>query len=325
MSKKMGFWGICYGVFAICLLIGMVVFIYLESRGIITENTLNTWQVVLEILLFVPIFLWVGKIVFWYFKTSLNNVRSCGDKLFDEIKIYSRHCGETKEHYQDMIQVINFYYKEGGKVDTVVGTDLKRLYNRLEFLKQEVQTEDHLNTCIISVGLSVCASVYFDMVSSESVMRLWFIVMFAFLFLGVVLFKYFKIIHESDSQISEYEIKLLTDKITAAENSILDDIQSEDILKTKRNVLNELIDRYGFATGKKRENIEKDIRVIEKLNLNLRDLYSYKELLFSIGKKKREIKLYIDENNKWPNEQYETLYVILRKYNLICEVELDEQ
>lgn len=319
MSNKWTKWKIGYGIFLFLYVIILVVLKQFVPREVIAENIINMGATIFLFLFLVPIIVWVGVNIIKYFINSINNIHFCGDKLFEELDSYGIHWGESKEHYQDMINVINFYYKEGGKVDTIVGNDLKRLYNRLEFLKRELSTKEHLITCVVSFGLSICATIFLDSTSEKDINQTWYMILFCFLFLAIVLVRYFGMFHEGSNQISEYELKLLKRKIAKAEEEVSEVYAREDILLTKQNVLNELMDRCVHAYGKKKEEIEKDIRAIEKLNLNIRDTYSLNEQLFQIGKKKRMIVMFMDKNDNWVNKQYEILYEVLRKYDLVSE------
>ena len=93
------------------------------------------------------------------------------------------------------------------------------------------------------------------------------------------------------------------------------------MMLTKQNVLNTLMDKCKVLFGKKYDDITNDIRIIEQINLNVEEGVDYKEIKFLIGKTKREGILYLDNNNKLINEDYETLYKILRKYDLIYKIE----
>lgn len=148
----------------------------------------------------------------------------------------------------------------------------------------------------------------------------WYGILGMVLFFAVVLIKYSEMFNEGSNQIYQYELKLLNEKIENAENSLLIKYKKEDMMLTKQNVLNTLMDKCKVLFGKKYDDITNDIRIIEQINLNVEEGVDYKEIKFLIGKTKREGILYLD-NNKLINEDYEILYKILRKYDLIYKIE----
>lgn len=76
-----------------------------------------------------------------------------------------------------------------------------------------------------------------------------------------------------------------------------------------------------YRLEKKYDDIVKDIRTVERINLNVEEYADCEEIKFFIGKIKREGILYVDKNNKFINDDYKKLYDILRKYDLIYKIE----
>ena len=306
-------------------------FIYLIIGGIFNyllsivewDTSIVQWGRLAYItLLFALIVVWFIVETVEYFKNNIRNMNSCGDKLFDDLDYYKIHyCGETKEHYQDIINAINFYYKEDGKVDTVIGNDLKRLYNRLEFLKRELGTKEQLNTCVLSVGLSICATILIEHIFENSQYQILYILGGMLLFFVLILFRNNEMFSYGYNQIYEYEAELLKKKIEKVEKSIAVEIQREEILLTKQNVLSELYNKSKFKRGKKRDDIFEDIRKVEKLDLNIQAGIDYKELNFLIGKSRRQGILFMKADNSMTNENYEILYKILCKHNILYEIQ----
>lgn len=325
MNSKRKKYCIAYGIFLLIYFSALAVLKILAENKVISEKIITTGVVLFPIILFLPFVIWGVLFVINYFVSSVRNIHSCGDTLFDELDYYGIHWGETKEHYEDMINAVQFYYKTGGKVDSVVGKDLKKLYNRLDFLKRELNTKEHLYTCFISVGLSICATLFFEFSFGKFQNQIFFYILFIVLFFVLVLLRYYKPFSEESNQIYKYEMKLLKEKIADAEKEVLIDYQKEDMMLTKQNVLNELMDKCFFASAKKREDISKDIRIVGKLNLNIQSTSELKEVIFCIGKKKRQCVLYLDKNNHLATEQYEILYKILRKYNMIYELSEEDK
>lgn len=263
----------------------------------------------------------VGIAIVKYFVGSITNIHSSGDSLFDGLDKYNIHWGETKEHYQEMINVINFYYKKDGKVDLVIGNDLRKLYNRKEYLECTLETKDYLSTCLISVGLSICATLFLDYMRAGDIYPAWYGIIYIVLFFAVVLFKYSKIFNEGSNQIYKYELGLLDEKIKEAEKKVSVDYKREDMMLTKQNVLLTLIDKCKLPIGKKHDDIVRDIRTVERINLNVEEYANCEEVKFFIGKTKREGILFLDKNNKFINDDYKKLYDILRKHDLIYKIQ----
>lgn len=292
--------------------VSLLVLEYLACKKIIREGIVKRGISIFGIVVLISIIIGIGTGIIKYFAKCIKNIRHCGDPLFGELDLYGQHWRVTKEYYNNKINAIYFYYKKGGKVDTIVGNDLKRLYNRLDFLKRKLNTREHVLTCIISVGLSVCATLFLKYAFENQMWCMW---IFVVLFLVLILFRYFDP-YSGDEQIYEYELKLLKEKIDCAEKEILINYQKEIFLLTKQNVLNELINKCSRTYGKDRESIEKDIEIIESINLNISNPYDFKEIQFTIGKKGGRGALLLDKNDHLANEQYEKLYKILDKHDI---------
>lgn len=318
-SKKLKFWR-GYGIFLFVYFIVIQIIDSFAVAGSIFDEGVKIAVFIFLLLFLCPLIAWVGIAIAKYFVGSITNIHSSGDSLFDELDNYNTYWGETKEHYQEMINVINFYYKKDGKVDIVIGNDLCKLYNRKEFLERTLETKEYLCTCLISVGLSICATLFLDYMRASDGYPTWYGIIGIGLFFAVVLIKYSKIFNEGSNQIYKYELDLLDKKIKDAEKEVSVDYKREDMMLTKQNVLLTLIDKCKLPFGKKHDDIVNDIRIVERINLNVEEYADYEEIKFIIGKTKREGILYVDKNNKLINE-YEKLYEILRKYDLIYKIE----
>ena len=306
---------------AVCLWICTL----LHVCGSVNQKYENIIELIVLFVSFILVIIGGIYIFALYFKDSFSNFVSCNDKLFDELDYYKRHWKETNEHYKNMINAIDFYYKQGGKVDTVIGKDLKRLYNRKDFLNSGISTTEHMNTCFTSVGLSICTSLFFNITNESIILTILNGIAVIILFFAVLLYKYNSSNNNAFSSIYEYELKLLQKKISEIEQDICDEIEREDILLTKQNVIVELMNKCKFILSKKAEEIDKDIRLIEKLDLNIKNTAEYKELNFTIGKTNKRCTLYLDENNRIVNDEYKKLYKMLLKYNMICEIESEDE
>lgn len=320
-SKKLRLWR-GYGIFLFVYFIVIQIIDSFAVVGSILDEGVKIAALIFPLLFLCPLIAWVGIAIVKYFVGSITNIHSSGDSLFDELDNYNTHWGETKEHYQEMINVLNFYYKKDGKVDLVIGNDLCKLYNRKEFLERTLETKEYLCTCLISVGLSICATLFLDYMRAGDGYPTWYGIIGIGLFFAVVLIKYSKIFNEGSNQIYKYELDLLKKKIKDAEKEVSVDYKREDMMLTKQNVLLTLINKCKFPFGKKYDDIVMDIRTIEQINLNVEEYADCEEIKFFIGKTKREGILYVDKNsNKFINDQYKKLYDILRKYDLIYKIE----
>lgn len=258
--------------------------------------------------------------------TNIWNMKSCGDKVFDELDDYNTRWGDSKEHYNDMINAINFYYKENGKIDTFVGNDLERLFNRLEFLKIQISTKEHMITCITSIGLSFLATMIWEVFVTPQGNNIVTFISIIFTLIIAILFRYDGNINVGSNEVYNYEMQLLNNKISRAESQLLIDFESEEFLLTKKNALVAMINKCSYTIGKKQKAIIEDIKALEKVNLYVKDISEYRISRCTIGK--REGYFVFTANNELVNDQYRILYKILRKHELVekidsCEAKLE--
>ncbi len=310
-------------IFTISFLTFCILTVFAKTESIIPFPII-IGEIVCLILITVPLLLWTALRIKNYFSISYRRLCYCGDDLFDELVFYRNHFGESTEHYADLINAIDFYYKKGGKVDTIVGCDLKRLYKRRDFLNTQLNMKEYSITCISSAGLSIVATLLINFIYNFTNSSLYgiiyqtflFLFLFALFFAILLLKNYADPLDESDRPYA-YELKLLDLKIKKAEKKKHIDYQREDFLMTKQVVLRCLIQKRWHIHGKKAVEIINDIRIIEKINLNLPDYESFNEIPFYLGKKHERGVLFLDDKGHLANEQYEKLYQVLIKYGLI--------
>ena len=187
-------------------------------------------------------------------------------------------------------------------------------------MERALGTNEYLCMCLISVGLSICATLFLDYMREGVRYQILYGIIGVVLFFAVVLIKYSKMFNQGSDQTYRYELELLKKKIKAAEKEVSVDYKREDMMLTKQNVLLTLIDKCKLLPSKKRDDIVNDIRTVERINLNIEEYADYEEIKFIIGKTNREGIIYID-NNKFINDDYKKLYDILRKYELIYKIE----
>lgn len=301
------------------------VFLFVSKKTNILSDDLRMIFVGVFILLLAFIIISFGGIqVIKFYIESVKNMRSCGDSFFDELDEYKQHCGETTEYYQDVIRAIAFYYLPNGNVDKVVGKDLKRLFNREEFLIRELRMGEHFISCITSLGVSVAATVLIALEFKSDSQDLINILIGFFVFFAMLLLPYNNVTKGRASEIYNFELQLLQKKIEKVEETLCNSAMNEELMRTKKNVLNVLGDKYVVAIRKSKE-IRADIRVIEKLDLHEGDIANYETVSFIIGKTKKSGVLLFDDKNQLANVAYKKLYKILRKYNLIYRIESEEE
>ncbi len=320
MDKRSRIFNICYTVFFVVIIIGWSTCAFFINRDGQHGDVVKLGNYVAVILLCLPLLVLGIGMICGFLKDSFTGIRKCGDELFDEIAEYNVNWGETKEHYQEMVKVINFYYKDGGKVDSTVGKDLKRLYRRREFLNRNINSMEFFSTCISTVGFSICASLLFAFYTSNATgtQNLGYFIVGIILFAISVLSRFNKQYIVSGNGVWKYENEKLKKKIEDAEKAAGEnEYKHEWMMLTKRNVMKVLVKKASFASGKKRDALERDIWQLEKLDLSIQDTTNFKEYAFAIGNSKYQGVLYMDEYSNMANSQYEKLYEILRKYNLI--------
>lgn len=317
---------ICYVLFGIFYGV-VLVLAFFAGMGRISREIVQVLLLVLLLLFAIGILCFGGIEVIKYYIKSMRNIKSCGDPLFDDLDDFKLHCGESKEHYQDMINAIDFFYAEGGKVDNSIGNDLKRLYSRLEFLKKGIAVNDHIITCITSLGLSISATMIFEAAFGtieNDVLYILTLLLGLLLFSFVFLYPYSNSCKGGERQVHMHEIEQLQRKISKAEKENIIENRDEDVMFSRRNILNALNEMYMRVLKKRREEIFGDIKIIEKLNLYVENISECRKECFVIGKTKRRGVLIFDKNDNLVSSDYYILYNILRKYKLIYEIECIE-
>ncbi len=256
--------------YLVCL-IAIVITKALEVLNVISYQTAKNVSVFLVLVLAVGV---IGYFIFYiikYFRTGMKNVYSCGIPVFDEMDEYKEHWGETKEHYENMINVISFYYKPGGKVDGKVGNDLMNLYHRLEYLNGLIGTKEYLSNCMMSIGISFATSFIISYCLGEKetfAIRVVFLVASLLVIACVMIFPHSAMMKSGARGIFEYEKKHLLIKIENAEKAVCDEEINEEALKLRKNALNALMKQNKKTFGKKSKELDLAIRDVEKLNFN---------------------------------------------------------
>lgn len=241
------------------------------------------------------------------------NIQFSSDTIFDELDSYDRHWERTKEYYINKVNIVNFYYKKGGKIDQNVGNDLKRLYDRKAFLERKIGIEEHLSSCILSVGLSICATFLCNSFEKSTEMNT---IAFIVIFIICVLLRYSNLFDKSINEIYEYELSLLRQKISYAEANVIKNYSDEWMLKTRQNVIEELLDKCSVLGRSYNKEIVADIKNVERLELSVDNVDCYNVKEYRMGKKERIIKIPYDKNNEEATEDYKILIEIVKKHKI---------
>lgn len=332
-------WKKCY-IFSVAI----IFVIACIATGVFAYNASSLSVGVAELIriIVVLIFLLIAVLMLAYFvicgilimKQGIHNVKKCDDELFKEIDKYKRCWGEDKNYYIKQIQIINLYYKEGGKVDELVNNkEIERLYARADFLLIQNSLFDNLVTCFSSLAISVIASFVCQMMECKSVLlTLVWMITIILSFFGIALSRYAQKGQAGSYRyfIDEYERGLLLQKIMSLENELTITSDDEQILETKQVVINELIRiRQKEILKRKIEKLETDIKQVGQLNLCIGDYnMCYIQKIYINGivgylvydREKGKDNNYIGDLNLISHD-YSILYQILNRYGLItyCE------
>lgn len=282
--------------------------------------------------LFVILFLIIARIGILTIKTSYNNIKYCEIDCFEKIDALKSFWNNDKSNnYKRQISYINYSYSKDGPVGKLISEDnLADLYVRKDFLNNSMNFfKDFIScffTCISTIAFSLLPE---DIIDVDKIILDIFtaiICLICFVFLKYGEKKEFK---SYKKFVKEYELKLLDKAIESIYNKCEMKREDENLLFTQQYVLKYLINLHGkFSTGiNKKKEIEADIDCVENLNLFVDDYSSFKikEYDFIDTKKVDERinlkKIYIlyekDNDKKFANEDFEKLFDIITKNNII--------
>lgn len=281
------------------------------------------------ILIILTIVVCIVSRVIYSIKQGIWNITDCKDDLFRKIDQHKRNLRGDKA-YIKLIQIINLYYEEGGKVDELVkNNEIERLFARADFLLHQKSLSDDFKTYYISFGLSVFALFFTGIAECENVVVtfVWMVVIiFSFLALFISKYTTNDQVEVCRAYIDEYERKLLLRKIKKLEQKLIIADDDEPFLEMKQIVINELIRIKKNRRGKKQKNkLEDDIRMVGQLDLCIDDYGKcHIEKIHINGmtgylvydQEKGKENNYKGEVNLI-NQDYSILYQILNKHDLI--------
>ena len=332
----MGKWKKCYQIVFLIDIITVIVgasVIFAYKNNYLPVEMLEPIKIIIigiNVLIITVAFVCFVIYIIFRMKKAIHNINNCDDVLFEKIDQYRKCWNEGNDFYIKQIQIINLYYKKGGKVDKLVeNKEIERLYARADFLSNSTSLYNDLITCFYSLAISFISSLFFQIIGIKNqVIVLLSGAMMVFAFFAIVLLRYDKkglngsYIH----YINEYERMLLLPKITGLEKKIMITDDDEQILETKQVVINELICiRKKKKMKKEKEELEMDIKSVERLDLCIGkyDTCYIREIYINgvVGclvydREKGKENNYIGELNLI-NQEYSKLYQILNKYNLI--------
>ena len=260
-------------------------------------------------------------------KKGTQNIKRCGDPLFESIDRYKRGSSESSTSYIKQIKIINLYYKEGGKVDELINKgEIDRLFARVDFLNIQNNLYDDLNSSFHSFAISIIASILIEAINDNIIITIIMLIVIACIFMMVIFSRYIDRgqVGTYRYMIDEYERKLLVEKITNFEKSIKVFEHDEEFIETNQTAINELQKYRRNKKGNLKEKIARDIEIIENLNLCVEDytkyhktnIYINNNIGYLLYNEKGEENNYIGELNLL-NKEYSILYRILNKYELI--------
>lgn len=313
------------------------IIIYLNKEQIINIQFKNIKMVALLAIVlcllvlieeFVQIIFVGGKIV----KKGYHNIKYCDDELFNNIDKYTYCYKENNLYYINIIRIINLYYRDGGPIDNLVkDNQIEKLLLRNDFLHKQKNLFDEIMNLFSSFAISIIVALLGGKVMDDN--SLITVVSVGVMVCSFFVIFYAKYVYRGQggtclNQIYEYEISKLEEKILKLQNTLEISNENAKYIYTQHIALKELIQTKN--KNRKNKTIIDDINQLSNINLcmeNREDIYDRKlyinnqEVYFAYRKSKDDCKKDI-----LANEEFEKLYMILKKYNLIdFEKSLDKK
>lgn len=335
---------ICIGIAIVLLVLSVLLFWgekYLNLQDIIQVfpnflRYVNTAIIVLAICVILLVglpFVIRGIITL---KKGIHNVRQCDDELWKQIDAYKRRGNASNAYYNKIIRVLKFYYQKGGKVDQLVkNKEVDRLYLRFEFLNAQTMLDNDINGAELSLIISLVASFLYSIVDQNNANYLMTVIasiIMPLFFVGIIFIFVISFYSQRgkngsyDYMINQFEMKLLSKKIKKLQKKLYVSLDNENALIKQQVVIDTLIDmRRKEKDDSKKKIIENDIHIVESLRLEIMNKSEchvkkikignkYIELFYQQGEEKNDF-----DGEKLINNQYEVLYKILKKYQLMLD------
>lgn len=112
------------------LLLFIVYFVFLIICRL-TDLDVNesSLLVIFQLIVLISTFVFLFAILITSIKQGFSNVKKCVDPVFTGIDKHKECWEESDNFYLKLIQIINYYYKENGKVDELISNqEITRLY-----------------------------------------------------------------------------------------------------------------------------------------------------------------------------------------------------
>lgn len=285
---------------------------------------------VIQLVIVVMFLVYVIIIMVLATKSGLHNIKMCDDELFCELDKYTDLEKESNNAYIRAIQMINFYYLEKEKVAQLVSDrNLQRLYARKDFLQKRIDFHKDGINLFQAFVISAMISMVLGYLQGTMLVA---IIAGSILIGGFVTTVFFKYSERGEfgsyrCMVDESEIKLLTETIEGLEKSLIIMSDDEKILNTQRIVIHELLKRKKKSNKVKKQEIEKEIQKIDKLELTLgnyegrylREIEVDGEKCYLVYDREIGAESGYKEKTGLINDDYIMLYQIMNEYGLISE------
>lgn len=221
------------------VIVGIVLVIYSRRGDAFSAN-----EQVLFSLLYAYAAMIVGLLlaaiygIAWIIKNGYFSAKFSQDEVFQELDQLKQCYNTCEATVLRKIQIINWYYKPGGKVDRMIeDCGAERILKRQELLENRSELVDHFSSTLISAGHAVLITVFFqfcivkEMIITVPAEIVFIIMFFAFVFLRYAIQKKGETYL---SKVDRYELYCLQEKIQLWKTkfSITDD--EMEILKIQR-------------------------------------------------------------------------------------------
>lgn len=357
MNKKSKLTKLTTTIAIVCFLLGLSIELIISiSKDNIPQTYFGILQNVAINLILLTILIPFIISLCLYIKNCMKNLRSCNDELFDELDGHKKRWEENDNYYINRIKIINLFYAKGGKIDTLVkNKEIKRLFIRSDYLSKQLSTFDDLYSNFQAFGISIVAALFMQITNeanSNPFIEIFSTIMIFIAFFAILLIKYQERgqISSYTHMIDEYELGLLKQKIYEVEQEIVCTNNDLDVLKMQKVIFDELDKlrkKTWFWNRKRKKEIIQDIITVENLNLCLGSYPYYIKKQINVNnnichlvyKKKLKKPNHKKINNKlnrkkinhkkinrnfnsvvFKNNDYAVLYDILKKYNLILNL-----
>lgn len=268
--------------------------------------------------------------IFWVFIFNcVNNLKDTGDDLFRDLDSWHKTKCNNQFYYNMGIQLINDLYCENGEIRLLIGhREGSRLQKRKKYLESQLELWDEFHRCVLAIMQSVIAAWMVEFLPNDNwlISFIW-IAVIVLSILAMPVAKYsgkLPLLNIYEKAIWEYELQCLNECIKEYHKSLTVSKSKKIELYTQQIVVLELSRLLKDAKKQDREKIEKDINLIEGLNLVDYDESNNYHVLIYIGKnkcclvyKKTEgiVNNYIGPLNLI-NEDYTKLYNVLHEYRM---------